>query len=401
MLYITGLFGWTGMPAAFQVITRTIVRLVRKRLTDEEIAMFVDDLMAVVRRCHVEKVIAVVKEVCTELLGSDAVEPKKTEVGRKLDFIGWSFDLDSRSVSLAQHNFLKTLYGFVTIDETRPVPFKTLERLCSWAARYGVICRDLKPFSGDLYDVIRGRTLAHGSLQLHDEAQRVVKLWRGMLSLLELDSERFSRPLETFRSRRSALLIEYDASLTGLGVIVFQRSPTGVERELFFMQIPLPYDLHQDSGFQNTVEFTAILMAVAAVVACGHRDISVDLRGDSRSSLAWAVNLRFGDGRSRRAALAYVSLLMMYNISVADRIFLRGVDNIRCDGLSRGALPTDLDLACLRLHHEDSPQLLSVLHFSNPLVHLEGDEDVGATLARSHGLARDVGRHLTRPGPLA
>jgi hypothetical protein len=49
-------------------------------------------------------------------MGPKAIAEKKTLAGRKLDWIGWEIDLDTQTVRMAEHCFLKTAYLYFSID---------------------------------------------------------------------------------------------------------------------------------------------------------------------------------------------------------------------------------------------------------------------------------------------
>ena len=84
------------------------------------------------------------------------MEAKKTESGRRLDFLGKEFNLDLRTVAIAKHNFMKTLYGFLVCEETKSQSVRSIQRLASWASRYSAVIRPLKPFTAYLFAMIRG-----------------------------------------------------------------------------------------------------------------------------------------------------------------------------------------------------------------------------------------------------
>jgi len=153
-----------------------------------------------------------------------------------------------------------------------------------------------------------------------------------MLVLLELDRATFSRPISSLPDRPGSFRICFDASLEGIGVVV--KSPTGVV--VAALKAPAPFNLHGDSGFQNSMEFLAVTMGLAlAVRALGVRSISFDIIGDNRSSLAWASTQRFRSGPSRSTALLFVSVCAVYDLAIASSEHIPGELNIVCDGLSR------------------------------------------------------------------
>ena len=134
------------------------------------------------------------REICNGLLGAGAVEESKTSHGRQQDFIGWRFDLDGDSVAVAQHNYLKTLNGFLHLDTERGVQVRDIQRVASWASRYSAVCRSLKPFTQDLFDMIRGKT-THAAIKWTERARRAVKVWRATLLALKMDPANFERLL--------------------------------------------------------------------------------------------------------------------------------------------------------------------------------------------------------------
>jgi hypothetical protein len=101
MLYHTGMFGWTGMPTAFDVISRVISRAVNKVIRGRA-KMYVDDLMGISLSTDLASDLAEARRICCGLLGPDAVEDKKTEFGRVLDWIGWEINLDRLTVSVSR-----------------------------------------------------------------------------------------------------------------------------------------------------------------------------------------------------------------------------------------------------------------------------------------------------------
>jgi len=102
------------------------------------VLVYVDDLLFVTALAHLFRDMQVARQVCTRLLGQDAVEDAKTHSGRSLDMIGWHFDLDLRVVSISRRNFLKALLAFVNINEERAAVGEML-KVASYASRYSTI----------------------------------------------------------------------------------------------------------------------------------------------------------------------------------------------------------------------------------------------------------------------
>jgi hypothetical protein len=324
------------MPGSFQVITRVLVRLINAHADFlGEADMFVDDVMGVCALADLDSCLAVAKTLMTQLLGSDAVEDRKTETGRALDWIGWRVNLDTMSLSVAKHNMLKTLYGFFSIDIESPVSLTELQSMASWASRYCLVCPYMRPHTNPLYGAMKpygGRPYVR--LPLPSAVKACVQLWRCCLTVLELYESRFARALTSFRDVHCDFVLDFDASLEGVGFIISRIDATGRESRWKCAQFALPYEL-TESKFQNSVEFIAIVSGMLALARLGIRDAAVRVRGDSVSALTWALKQNFKGASSRCAATVYTMLALHFNISVRDSEHVPGVLNVECDALSR------------------------------------------------------------------
>jgi hypothetical protein len=221
-LQIAGIFGWSGTPAAFQVVTRAVVWELKHALKSSEL-MYVDDIMGVGFIEDIEEDLAVARRICVDLLGSTAVADDKTEHGICLDVIGYTINLPEKRVLIAKKKFLKALHGYISTDVTKRVNLKTAQRLASYSTRYGRICRVMRPFSSALYRVTWGRTSNHALFWLSQEAIIAIQCWRAMLCLVRFREEEFTRSIESFAPDTPALLAEFDSSLGGSRVIWFEQ----------------------------------------------------------------------------------------------------------------------------------------------------------------------------------
>ena len=101
------------------------------------------------------------------------------------------------------------------------------------------------------------------------------------------------------------------------------------------------FDLGTDSGFQNSVEFIAIVAAVMLLTSLGFRGWSVLIQGDNTSSLSWASDEKFRAGRSLAAAILFMQLQQCNEIPIAETEHIAGEIN-PSDPLSRGVSPQAL-----------------------------------------------------------
>jgi len=159
------------MPSAFYVVSRVLARVINAAIAGACL-IYVDDIMGCCTRATLTSNLAITRAIIISLLGPLSVEDRKTEFGRVIDFLGWEFDLDRRSVAISRANFLKTFYGFVTCTETQPLSVRHIQRLASWASRYSAVLRHMKPFTADLFALIRGYRTSKAKLTLSDSPSR-------------------------------------------------------------------------------------------------------------------------------------------------------------------------------------------------------------------------------------
>jgi hypothetical protein len=259
-----GNFGWTGLPFAFNVITRTLCRRCNLRLLGVcELGMYVDDLIGVCHRKNVQHCLQVVEECITQLLGPNSVASEKTVTGSVLDFIGWYIDIDHQRIGIARHNFLKTLYGFMNLGKDSTLSIREIQKLASWSSRYSFVCRYMKPFSQFLYQATAGYHSLEVRVAISDTVWQVIVLWRVFLVLMEVQPVRFTRDINSFRKEEPLWFVNLDASLTGLGWKFYRITSTPTlgseviyERTLaFVIGYNTPYQLDGRSKFQNSMEF--------------------------------------------------------------------------------------------------------------------------------------------------
>jgi hypothetical protein len=367
LVYHTGLFGWTGTPFAFDVVTRVLRREINKRIHGR-MTMYVDDLIGITLLQHLAADKASARLVCEGLLGSKAMAEDKWEEGRRIDAIGWSIDLDLMRVSIARRNFLKILYGFFSVDENKQVQVCTIETLASWAARYKAVLRQAKPLTAALYAEIHNMTNRHAYKPLSQLGRQAINIWRMLLCLLHFEPTAFARNICSFKVSVATYCIEYDASLEGLGVGVSAIQGTSLH-SIGVGGSTFPFDLVHDSKYQNTVEFTAVVVGMACLARSGIKDCTVRLVGDSRTSLKWGLTERFKGTLCLAASLVYILLSSHFNLWVSESDHVPAADNWFYDKISRGVSPTELGVApALILHLQSDADIQQLLQLCDPTV---------------------------------
>ena len=336
MFFLAGVFGLTGMPMAFQIITRAIVFEV-SRLIHGRLKMYVDDGFGVAHVRSMAEDQRIVFHFIEKLLGANAIETSKTADGSILDFIGYEVNLPGRYVSVSRRNLLKALFAFQDVDLTpgAVIKVKKMQGLASLGSRYGYISHLMRPYVRILYLSFRGRSHL-GSTTLSGAVIRVIRLFKSLFMLMALRGETFSRPFASFIRRPHQWVCEYDASLSGIGIIWFRILQDGSERAVAYTSVDIKFlGFGTDSSFQNTAEYLGGLLCAQGMVALGVGDAPALHRGDSISALTWTQKGTARSDVAIKAALMWAVTVMTQHTDVTGIHHYSHEENSNTDIISR------------------------------------------------------------------
>ncbi|KAJ1391532.1 hypothetical protein B484DRAFT_408703 [Ochromonadaceae sp. CCMP2298] len=243
---------------------------------------YVDDFFAITLTDDLLFDMSAITAIIRKLLGGKAIAEKKSQRGRKIELIGWTIDLEKQLVTIGEWCLQRALYGYAMADEFAPMPLKQLQRLASWARRYGEVNRLLLPFTTALEHATRGKTNPHCKVALGARARQAIQMIRVLLLLTATDEGEFARPLDSWVGDQppyQGLVAEFDASLSGIGILWFLRAADGSERLL-----------------GNVAEYIATTAATRGAKQLANKGLLIDgkppagvwLRGDSVTALKWA-----------------------------------------------------------------------------------------------------------------
>ncbi len=388
LLYPTGSFGWTGTPYCFQVITRVLTRLLQVRVKGTVWA-YVDDIMGICLKQDLEHNIAVIRDVCTGLLGPDAIAEDKWAWGRRLDLIGWDIDLEHWHVSISRKNCTKLIYGFFAMDITLEIMIDLLKRLAAWASRYTTVLRQAAPLTSVLYGQLTGHTTSAPSCKLNKATITTIQLWRILICMMELHPDKYTRTLDSFiPNTKHWGNIHFDASLTGLGVFITNDDGHVVAAA----QVDIDHlNLKGNPKYQNTVEFMALTVGIIMLCNRGITNVSVKAIGDSVTSLKWAKRERFQGIRCTAVAMVYISLCTRYNITVGETEHIAGLHNTICDDLSRNVRSVAEVFPGITDEMELTPQIINtLLRAADPSWTLTGDQDFSTLWNYIHSIIKEL-----------
>lgn len=105
-----------------------------------------------------------------------------------------------------------------------------------------------------------------------------------MLCLIRYDEENFSKPLITFMDTQPVYIIDFDAALTGAGILWFERL-NDTEACMGGSAVDhTPLGFGEDSSFQNLCEFIGVILGILVLVKLGINDVDIEVRGHSISA---------------------------------------------------------------------------------------------------------------------
>jgi hypothetical protein len=267
-----------------------------------------------------------------------------------------------------------------------------LQRVASHASRYKRVCPLMAPFTRILHGACKNHPHPQARFALTRKEWMAVWMMRILLILSALYGCRFTRSFRSFAQHLELVqwVLEYDACLTGVGMIWF-RVVNGHEVAVGCCAVSLvALGFEQvGSGLMNTAEFIAATLGVRGLIAQGVRDTGIKLRGDNKSALAWAHHKSFKSDYAMRAAIVHVAQNVKAGIEVVGTEHLphtREYDfNWRTDLASRGTswnrireLDGEDKVSGTRLGPEmvewEIPGAEEVLRLCDPLSRQEGDE---------------------------
>lgn len=159
-----------------------------------------------------------------------------------------------------------------------------------------------------------------------------------MLYLVSFNEQKYTRRLESFQAETLQYVIEFDASLTGAGVLWYQRLEDGSEVSIGGAAVDLRgFAFGTDSSFQNTAEFIGCILGLVGLVTLGVRNVDVEVRGDSIAALTWAETERPRGHVVTNASMVFTLLCICFGLDVKKGVHIPGEENWRCDRLSRMA----------------------------------------------------------------
>jgi hypothetical protein len=353
VVWITGNFGHVDLPYAFNIVSR-LLDLAGNALgfvppvasghvpRAFSLRVYVDDTMGLRLIRLARHAISHLTELYRSLLGPGSVADEKTEDDQRLiTWIGWTVDLDQRTVRMADHVLLKLVHYLGRTRGNHAV-VADLEVVASLVERFSAVCPVLHVFKGTLYASYCKVGNRHAKVAVAPLVSTILALVRS-LSLESWNGHGYS--LDSFRPRVAQAVVEFDDSVYGIGARVFLLDAESKESLALELSLPLPSSVAGSDDLrvrsQNSCELlAAVTGCLAALFVLPPGPTALSIRGDSVVALEWLAESSFRSSLTTRTALAWTCFAHRHDVMVSGRRHIPAVpDNEVCDGYSRGSLP--------------------------------------------------------------
>ncbi len=354
-LSLVGVFGASILPFAFNVISKAFRHEVKKT-TRGGADIYSDDGFGCCLLRDLQWEMETACSIFENMIGENCIKKSKNVSGRIVNVIGWKINLDLMVVSIAEKNLMKAMLCMFSINLTAEITLVEVQRIASYASRYVLILEVMTPFLACIHRLMTGKKGWHGTFPITLEAAWAIRMWRAVFYLLIVDEKNYGRPMASFRPRPPDYIVETDASLSGVGVILYSNKnslDTCVGGSAVSIR---EYGFGTDSGFQNTAEYIGTVLGVLALVKIGVRDVDVLIRGDSTTALVWSTQGRVKGPEAINAAVVVTAMCIRFGIRPRYSAFLSGLENHKADLLSRiEEKGITVEQAMIQNGHGDSP----------------------------------------------
>jgi hypothetical protein len=196
-----------------------------------------------------------------------------------------------------------------------------------------------KEFRPSIYSSIRGRN-PFASFELDDDLRRVLQIFRAIFLSAMLDELVFTRTLESFQPGKPQMMIEFDASLSGGGILYFD-GVSGSYLGASTIDI-CSLNFNDESKFQNYAEFTVAVIGLIGALYLRPNVKHVAFRGDSISALTWLSTGMVKSDIAYNLSTIFIKLCVDYKLEISEVTHIPGVENTSADMLSRNGSISDV-----------------------------------------------------------
>ena len=334
LIFIMGMFGWSGSPYVFGVFSRALLRYMLLRIKGK-CHVYCDDFIGVSPTEYALADSLICQESIEECFGKGAAAKDK-RVGPCVDTdaIGWQINTIAVSIRPNYKGIKSLTRAFCTIKLGDKLSTKHYQTMASLACRYSMCLVGMRPFVRSLFLMCQGRR--HLKRKPSTAASISIIMWQTVTACLLCNPDRLALDIRLVIKMESANIIHVisDAGPDALGLAIYNNQ----QQLLGFLSYTFPFQA-RDPQYQNGREYMAILMIKIMLVAMGYtnREVSctINWTGDNRSSLAWVRKAMCTSISAQRVFMADSWISTLANIHVVNTTHKPGIEMGAIDDLSR------------------------------------------------------------------
>jgi len=364
LINFAGTFGYTGLPGAWQIVGAA---LLWKALQSAQtvLHLFCDDFFGFGTKAAAEHDSAMVVELIRNVMGEDALAPKKHELGQRQVILGWLINfLDSRggaTIRPKDEAIDKLCHMLFCFNVLKLQPKVFWQALASLLERYSLGLVGMRAHVDCFHKMSKnkcGVTKKDGVTKRHFGRMKAVaatttvrfsiEIWRCVAILLWLDRDRFSMPLEQFVcfAGKSIDPVRFigvsDACHDGMCIAIYRTNPN-VPCELNptsligWLSISLEYKYSSDRDgkykHQGYVEYLGVvfqylLMNILFPLSSRSQLFSLimQIMSDNNGALAWIEKRKCVSLAAQNSCMAMNYMQMFSKIDIVSAIHYPGKD---------------------------------------------------------------------------
>jgi hypothetical protein len=349
-IFLTGTFGWTGLPMAYDIVGDAMLRCIKKKALGVH-HVYTDDFIgggSLEMLLHDKPIVI---DVIRKTFNKDAWSLVKsigpTQYGEAL---GWLFTFREGKVRPRDRAIRKLTAAFYSFRIGQALPIKQWQSLASIANHYAKGTTCLEPFVSPLYKMTQKKGFGGLSHVVPSpQATLCIEVWRVALHLWWRNPSAFSVPLDKF-VRMSYKFKELsipspihfsisDASTPKLAAAIYE---PGTNNLIAWTQYTLPFaytETHKAILYQNNREYLGVLLILLLASVIRNPDdpdsFSLSWCTDSTTAKAWVDHNKSSSLASQSTAISITWVQLLHRIQIESTSWRPSVEMGDIDNLTR------------------------------------------------------------------
>jgi hypothetical protein len=363
LIFIMGMFGWSGSPYVFGVFSRALLRFILERI-EGKCHCYCDDFIGISPKEQALSDSQICQKAIEDCFGKDtAAKDKRVAPCLETDAIGWQINLVLITIRPNYKGIKSLTRAFCVVKVNSELSTKQFQTMASLACRYSMCLKGMRAFVRPLFQMCTLKR--YKKCKPSTAAKIAILMWQTVTACLLCNPNRLALDIRVVINTEASNMIHAisDAGPEALGIALYTN-----DRELIgYLSYTFPFHA-RDPKYQNAREYSAILMIKVLLILMGFTDrevsCSVKWTGDNRSSLSWVRKTMCTSISAQRVFMAESWLSTLANVHTIDTLHKPGIEMGAIDDLSRHK-QTDFDPA-FSLEKYIQPSVHELFKFCDP-----------------------------------